>query len=53
MSEQTNKPPITNPTWENGCFVFRTTWEEQKRISDYNWRMIDLLARELMKRRET
>ena len=46
------KAPITNPVEEHGCFVFRTTSEDQKRIAAWNWKVIDLLARELMKRRE-
>jgi len=44
--------PITTPTEENGCFVFRTTWEDSKRIADWNWKAINLLAVELRKRRE-
>jgi hypothetical protein len=44
--------PITNPSFINGTWVFRTSWEDQKRIAAYNWRAIGLLADELMRRRE-
>jgi hypothetical protein len=46
------KPPITNPVVENGCFVFRTTAEDQKRIQAWNWHCIALIERELWKKRE-
>jgi len=46
------KTPITNPTEEHGCFVFKTTWEDQARIADWNWRCIYLMAKELEKLRE-
>lgn len=44
--------PVTTPTFENGCFVFRTTEEDQKRIAEWNWKAIYLLAAEIQKRRE-
>ena len=44
--------PITNPTEEHGCFVFKTTWEDQARIAHWNWRCIYLMAKELEKLRE-
>lgn len=47
-----DKPPITNPEFEHGCFVFRTSAEDQKRIANYNWKAIGLLADELAKRRQ-
>lgn len=32
--------------------IYRLTWEDQKRLSAWNWKCIDLIARELIKRRE-
>lgn len=43
--------PITNPSFINGTWVFRTSWEDQKRIAAYNYKAIGLLADELMRRR--
>ena len=43
--------PVTTPEFVNGYFVFQTSAEDQRLIAAYNWRMIDLLAGELMKKR--
>jgi len=42
---------ITNPQLEHGVFVFRTSWEDQKRIAAYNWKAIYLLAAEIERAR--
>jgi hypothetical protein len=47
-----SKAPITNPSFINGTWVFRTSPEDQQRIAAYNWKAIGLLAAELAKRRE-
>jgi hypothetical protein len=44
--------PITNPSFINGTFVFRTSVEDQERIAAYNWKAIGLLADELARRRQ-
>lgn len=45
-------PQITQTqTIEDGCIVIRTTWEDQKRLAAWNWKMINMMARDLENRR--
>jgi hypothetical protein len=44
--------PITTPEIVNGCLVFRTSWEDQQRIAQWNWKAVNLIYGELLKRRE-